>query len=154
MGRFFCFCERRTHHGGRKFKLSFRLFQEKEIGTIVYGQKNRIGVLKQAMFSRTEGLYLFFIENGYKLVIPEQVFFQHTLLRHENDCFFFEFSSQPVLSGVLAYCLFETYGFPLEFAVDEMERRGMPVDEAGFHIMMELARRREKNTFKGKGAFG
>ena len=56
--------------------------------------------------------------------------------------------------GMLAYCLFETYGFPLVFAVDEMERYGMPVDEAGFHIMTELARQRNKNTFKGKDAFG
>ena len=92
--------------------------------------------------------------HGYTLVIPEQVFFQHTLLRQDEECFFFEFSPQPVLSGMLAYCLFETYGFPLVFAVDEMERYGMPVDEAGFHIMTELARQRNKNTFKGKDAFG
>ena len=48
-----------------------------------------------------------------------------------------------------AYCLFETYGFPLEFAVDEMERCGMTVDEKGFHVLESMARQWNKNTFKG-----
>ena len=56
--------------------------------------------------------------------------------------------------GMLAYCLFETYGFPLEFAVDEMERNGMSVDEIGYHVMEELSRARNKNTYKDKSAFG
>lgn len=146
--------KRRTHHGGRKFKLSFKLILGREIGTVVCGQKNRIGVLKQAVFDRKDGEYHFHIENGYTLVIPEQIFFQHTKLRMEEDCLFFEFSPPPVLSGMIAYCLFETYGFPLEFAVDEMERRRMPVDEEGFHVLEDLARQRNKNTFKGKDAFG
>ena len=55
---------------------------------------------------------------------------------------------------MLAYCLFETYGFPLELAEDEMDRIGVRLDEEGFYIMEELSRRRNKGTFKGKNAFG
>ncbi len=88
------------------------------------------------------------------LVIQRRVFIQHTLMRLEEDCVYFEFSPEAVLSGMLTYCLFETYGFPLEFAIDEMERNGMSVDERGHHVMEELARERNKNTYKNNNAFG
>lgn len=118
------------------------------------GQKNRIGVLKQVLYDRKDGKYRFFFENGYTLVISEQVFFHHTLLRLVEEQVVLALSPEPILSGMLAYCLFETYGFPLEFAVDEMERNGMTVDEEGFHILESMARQRNKNTYKGKNAFG
>ena len=36
----------------------------------------------------------------------------------------------PVLSAMVVYCLFETYGFPLEYVVDEVKRNyHMDVDE-------------------------
>ena len=106
------------------------------------------------MFDREEDQYQFVFENGYMLVIQRSVFYKHTLIRRENKCVYFEFSPSPVLSGLFAYCLFETYGFPLEFAVDEMERDGMPVDVTGYYVMEELARERNKDTYKNKNAFG
>ena len=52
-----------------------------------------------------------------------------------------------------ADAVFETYGFPLEYAIDEMNRHGMTVDEEGFHLLEKLSRERNKNTFKNKNAF-
>ena len=118
------------------------------------GQRNRIGKLEKTIFDRKEDQYRFTFENGYTLVIQRPIFFQHTLVRLEEDCVYFEFSPEPILSGIFTYCLFETYGFPLEFAVDEMERNGMSVDEIGYHVMEELSRERNKNTYKDKSAFG
>ena len=152
----FSFCERRNQHGGRKFKLNFKLIYGKEICTIVNDHKHRIGELKEVTYERnSDGYsYRFAIKNGYTLVILNEIFFYHTLLRTNEEGIIFEFSPDPVLSGMIAYCLFETYGFPLEFAVDEMERYGIPVDEHGFYILEDLSRKRNKNTYKDKDAFG
>jgi alanyl-tRNA synthetase len=76
------------------------------------------------------------------------------MVKLEEECVYFEYSPEPILSGVFTYCLFETYGFPLEFVIDEMARRGIPVDENGYHVLEELARERNRNTFKRDNAFG
>lgn len=134
--------------------MSFKSLIGKEIGTVVEGQENKIGKLERVVPDRKNERYRFMFENGYELVIPEPVFFQHTLLKIDEECIYFEYSPELVLSGMLAYCLFETYGFPLELAEDEMDRIGVRLDEEGFYIMEELSRRRNKGTFKGKNAFG
>ena len=125
-----------------------------EIGTIVNGRRNRIGKLKKTIFNRKEDHYRFTFENGYTLAIRRPVFFHHTMVKLEEECVYFEYSPEPILSGVFTYCLFETYGFPLEFVIDEMARKRIPVDENGYHVMEELARERNRNTFKSENAFG
>ena len=125
----------------------------REIGTVVNGTKNRIGILKEAAYWRKDDVYRFVFENGWRLEISSPVFFHHTILRREDNCIWFGFSPAPVLSGILAYSLFETYGLPLVFTADEMEKHGMPVDEEGFRIMEMLGHERSRNTFRGKDAF-
>ena len=125
----------------------------REIGTVVNGIKNRIGILKEAAYWRKDDVYRFVFENGLRLEISSPVFFHHTILRREDNCIWFGFSPAPVLSGILAYSLFETYGLPLVFTADEMEKHGMPVDEEGFRIMEMLGHERSRNTFRGKDAF-
>ena len=125
----------------------------REIGTVVNGIKNRIGILKEAAYWRKDDVYRFVFENGLRLEISSPVFFHHTILRLEDNCIWFGFSPAPVLSGILAYSLFETYGLPLVFTADEMEKHGMPVDEDGFRIMEMLGHERSRNTFRGKDAF-
>ena len=125
----------------------------REIGTVVNGIKNRIGILKEAAYWRKDDVYRFVFENGWRLEISSPVFFHHTILRLEDNCIWFGFNPSPVLSGILAYSLFETYGLPLVFTADEMEKHGMPVDEDGFRIMEMLGHERSRNTFRGKDAF-
>ena len=121
--------------------------------TIVDGQRNRIGNLKQVTHDRKAGKYVFRLDNGCRLEISNQALFHHTLLKTEDECICFEFSHMPILSGMVAYTLFETYGFPLEYAIDEMNRHGKIVDEEGFHLLEKLSRERNKNTFINKNAF-
>ena len=118
------------------------------------GKRNRIGKLTKTLFDRKENQYRFTFENGYTLAIRRSVFFHHTLIRLEEECVYFEFCPVPILSGLFTYCLFETYGFPLEFVIDEMARKRISVDENGYHVMEELARERNRNTFKSENAFG
>ena len=110
--------------------------------------------MENTISDRKEDQYRFIFENRYTLVIKRHIFLHHTLLRLEDDCVYFEFSPEPVLSGMIAYCLFETYGFPLEIAVDEMKQNGMSVDETGFHVMEDLSRELNKNTYRNNNAFG
>ncbi len=56
-----------------------------------------------------------------------------------------------MLSGETAFALYDTYGFPLDLTEDEMRRRGLGVDVAGFEAAMDEQRRRGKENWKGSG---
>ena len=85
--------------------------------------------------------------------MPKTVLFYHTMLRLEDECVYLEYRKETVFSGMVAYSLFETYGLPLEVTSDEMNRLGIPLDENGFHVLEELQRKRNRNTFQNKNAF-
>ena len=54
------------------------------------------------------------------------------------------------LSGVTAFTLYDTYGFPLDLTADICRERGVSVDQAGFDVAMEKQREqaRAASTFK------
>jgi alanyl-tRNA synthetase len=54
------------------------------------------------------------------------------------------------LSGVTAFTLYDTYGFPLDLTADICRERGLGVDQAGFDTAMEKQRQqgRAASTFK------
>ena len=145
--------KRREQHGGRKLKVNFKLIKGYEIGTIVEGHKKVIGRLEQVRFDQKEQRYCFSFENGFTLKVLQAAFYYHTILHREEDTIFFEFSTDTILSGMIVYSLYETCGLPLEFAIDEMDKQGIPIDEEGFRIMEEIQRNKSKGTFKNKNAF-
>lgn len=69
-------------------------------------------------------------------------------------------AKEKILSGADAFRLNDTYGFPLDLTTDILEERGMTVDEAAFHALMneqkERARQARKSdegeAWKGDGA--
>lgn len=124
-----------------------------ETGLIQNGQKRVIGKLKQVLRDKKEGRYRFLFENGSVLLVRENILFYHTLLIYEDGNVFLEFSSRKYLFSLLAYSLYETYGLPLEFTVDEAMEFGIPVDEAGFEYLKEIGRSRSHETFNNKNAF-
>ena len=124
-----------------------------EIGTIVEGYKKVIGRLEQVRFDQKEQRYRFSFANGYTLKVLQEAFSYHTILHREEDVIFFEFSADRILSGMIVYSLYETCGLPLEFAVDEMDRYGIPVDEEGFRVMEKLQQNQSRGTFRDQDAF-
>ncbi|GAU08663.1 alanine--tRNA ligase [Desulfoplanes formicivorans] len=56
-----------------------------------------------------------------------------------------------VLSGEVAFKLYDTYGFPLDIVNDVTEKQGMSVDEAGFNTFMAEQKRKSKEAWSGSG---
>jgi alanyl-tRNA synthetase len=77
----------------------------------------------------------------------EEERFQKTLRRGLRE---FEKLSGKNVSGVEAFNLFQTYGFPLEMTRELAAERGAVVDEEGFQAEMEKHRRLSQTSARGK----
>jgi len=58
--------------------------------------------------------------------------------------------SGTTISGVDAFMLYDTYGFPLDLTALIAEERGLQIDEAGFQAEMELQRQRAREASQFK----
>jgi alanyl-tRNA synthetase len=56
-----------------------------------------------------------------------------------------------VLSGEVAFRLYDTYGFPLDLTAEILQERGMSFDEAGFRVQMEEQKHKSKQAWQGMG---
>ena len=58
--------------------------------------------------------------------------------------------SRPILSGELAFLLYDTYGFPLDLTELMARERGLTVDVEGFNRLMEEQRDRAEGAEEGR----
>jgi len=56
-----------------------------------------------------------------------------------------------VMSGDIAFKLYDTYGFPLDLTQDALRARGLSVDDAGFNAAMERQRAEARRAWAGSG---
>jgi len=56
-----------------------------------------------------------------------------------------------ILSGEVAFRLYDTYGFPLDLTTEILQERGMSFDEAGFKAQMEEQKQKSKQAWQGIG---
>ncbi|WP_462324408.1 alanine--tRNA ligase [Desulfoplanes sp.] len=56
-----------------------------------------------------------------------------------------------VISGEVAFKLYDTYGFPLDIVNDVTEKQAMSVDETGFNTFMAEQKRKSKEAWSGSG---
>jgi alanyl-tRNA synthetase len=56
-----------------------------------------------------------------------------------------------VLSGEVAFRLYDTFGFPLDLTADILQEEGMTFDEEGFRAQMEGQRLKSKQAWQGIG---
>ena len=56
-----------------------------------------------------------------------------------------------VLSGDVAFKLYDTYGFPLDLTEDILKNKSLSVDTKKFHLLMEESRELAKKNWKGSG---
>ena len=58
---------------------------------------------------------------------------------------------EKILSGSVAFTLYDTFGFPLDLTRTICEERGITVDEKGFEVLMEKQRAESRKHWKGTG---
>jgi alanyl-tRNA synthetase len=56
-----------------------------------------------------------------------------------------------ILSGEVAFRLYDTFGFPLDLTMDILQEEGMSFDEDGFRVQMEEQRQKSKQAWQGMG---
>jgi len=56
-----------------------------------------------------------------------------------------------ILSGEVAFRLYDTYGFPLDLTAEILQEKGTIFDEAGFRAQMEEQRHKSKQAWQGIG---
>jgi alanyl-tRNA synthetase len=56
-----------------------------------------------------------------------------------------------ILSGKVAFRLYDTYGFPLDLTTEILQERGMNFDEEGFRVQMEEQKQKSKQAWQGIG---
>ncbi|MEI7589944.1 MAG: alanine--tRNA ligase [Deltaproteobacteria bacterium] len=56
-----------------------------------------------------------------------------------------------VLSGAIAFKLYDSYGFPLDLTADIVRKDDVAVDVAGFEKAMEAQRQKSRKSWKGSG---
>jgi len=56
-----------------------------------------------------------------------------------------------ILSGEMAFRLYDTFGFPLDLTAEILQEEGMTFDEDGFRAQMEEQRQKSKQAWQGIG---
>lgn len=102
------------------------------LGEEAYPQLREREVAIKAELQREEARFLETLERGEKL-LTETI--AKTLAK-----------SDQIISGVDAFVLYDTYGFPLELTQEIAEEQGLTVDAAGFTAEMEKQRERSQSA--------
>jgi alanyl-tRNA synthetase len=90
-----------------------------------------------------------------KVIKSEEERFSETLdsglkiLREEMDQL--QKKGSKILSGEVAFRLYDTFGFPLDLTADILQEEGMSFDEEGFRTQMEGQRLKSKQAWQGIG---
>ncbi len=72
------------------------------------------------------------------------------LLTKETD----KLGDKGVLSGDIAFTLYDTYGFPLDLTQDILRNKGLSVDVTGFDSSMQAQREKARKAWAGTGGSG
>jgi alanyl-tRNA synthetase len=90
-----------------------------------------------------------------KVIRNEEERFSETLdsglkiLREELEKF--QREGKKILSGEVAFRLYDTFGFPLDLTIEILQEKGMSFDEEGFRAQMEGQRQKSKQAWQGMG---
>jgi alanyl-tRNA synthetase len=90
-----------------------------------------------------------------KVIQNEEERFSETLdsglkiLREEMDRL--QKEGKKILSGEVAFRLYDTFGFPLDLTTDILQEEGMSFGEEGFRVQMEGQRQKSKQAWQGIG---
>jgi len=131
-----------------KIKYNFGLIKGMDVG-FRNGKSYYHNILKNV--KKYGNKYHFEFENFYMEISESDFLFFK--LECDKQTLWFTQTETPILSGLAAFTMFDTYGFPIEMTKEIMEEDGFMVDIDGFYILQKIQKERTKNTFKKKNAF-
>ncbi len=84
-----------------------------------------------------------------KLITKEEELFQKTLLQGEKRLDeIFTTSKEKVISGLDAFKLYDTYGYPIELTEEVASEKGFKIDYEGFERFMEIQKEQARRSRK------
>lgn len=108
------------------------------------------GVLKKGKKNGDKIRFTF--ENGI-FEVNELKFISMIIEREDDIVWFIEQPDRTLVSGLIGFSMFDTYGFPMEITKEMLEEQGFSLDIKGYEIIRELQKEKTKNTFKSESAF-
>ena len=125
---------RHSHLLGAKEPIFFNIFKTlQEEMSVNYPELNRAQSLIKETLRMEEEKFLVLLERGIKIL---------------ND----EISKiDKILSGEVAFKLYDTYGFPIDLTEDILKNKSLKVDHAKFQSLMKESRELAKKNWKGSG---
>ena len=98
----------------------------------------------------------FYFNDGRVFTINDEIL-RHMEIERSWDkttIFFTENDSKSLISGLVGFTMFDTFGFPLELTQEILLEDGYVLHTSGFEVLRQLQKEMNSNTFKNKDAFG
>ncbi len=90
-----------------------------------------------------------------QVILAEEERFIHTLNRGvallEEVITKIKQQGETVIPGAVLFTLYDTYGFPMDLALDMAKEERLSLDESGFHAEMEAQKERARRSWVGVG---
>lgn len=135
-------------------KYNFGILKNMKIGIrfplnkTVYNYK---GILKKVKQTKDSVVFLF-EENQIEISLLE---FNKMLINSIDGIvwFLYDKDNHDILSGMVGFTLYDTYGFPIEMSQEILREKNLMVDIVGFQVLKDLQKKQSTGTFKGTDAF-
>lgn len=111
---------------------------------------NVCGILKKG---KKIGDNIKFTFENFVFEVNEMKFITMVVQKEKDIIWFVEQPDRTLISGLIGFSMFDTYGFPMEITKEILENDGFSLDVKGYEIIKELQKEKTKNTFKSESAF-
>lgn len=125
-----------------------RLVGFRQINDETYSHK---GILVNVKSFKDKVQFVF--ENKNMLEVSSDVL-NKLLIRNESGVIWFIYEkTSSLVSGLIGFTMFDTYGFPMEITKEIMNENGMELDVEGFDVLRKLQKEKSQDSFKQVDAF-
>lgn len=109
------------------------------------------GVLKQVKQNNNHILFLF---DDCQIEVQRPTFDKMLINRFDDVLWFlYDDENKDILSGMLGFSLYDTYGFPIEMTQEILKEHDLYVDVVGFGVLKSMQKKKSSNTYKDTNAF-
>lgn len=136
-----------------KMTYNFGLLKDRKVG-FKFKQDDKdldlVGIVKNI---KKSGSKIKFTFENFIFEVLETKFINMKIETKGDVICFVEQPDKTLISGIVGFSMFDTYGFPVEITKEILENDGFLLDLTGYEIMKNLSKEKSKNTFKSDSAF-